>query len=204
MKQNRKAITLIISKIYYIVDHIKFDITVPPMTYSCSPTSRLLFLIFGLFLITMDVYAQEDLTVDEGDQAYNFIGIDEEGKEIALEDYRGKQYVLLNFTATYCGPCWGTYEQMNRVQKKYAEELKVISFHWDDAKAHWKKMAEKAKIDFECTSIWEAKDKAKISEVYQIDGWPYFFLIDKEGTIVAKWFGNNEKKLNRKIKKWVL
>ena len=128
-----------------------------------------------LSLISIIVYSQNSLTVDVGDKAYNFIGLDEEGTEIKLSDYKGSKYVLLNFTATYCGPCWGTYDQMNQVQEKYRNELKVISFHWDDAKEQWHKMAKNANIDFKCTSIWEANNKEQVSKVYQIDGWPYFF-----------------------------
>jgi len=141
------------------------------------------------------------LTIGKGDRAFNFIGIDEKGNEIQLNDFKGEKFVLLNFTATACGPCWGTYEQMNDVQDKYSERLKVISFHDDNMKEQWNKIAEKNEIAFKCTSIWTADNKREITKTYQIDGWPYFFLINKEGIIVEKWFGNNEKKLNRRIKR---
>ncbi|WP_100613506.1 TlpA family protein disulfide reductase [Confluentibacter citreus] len=162
------------------------------------------FILLSLALLFFShIYSQNNFTVDAGDQAYDFIGINEHGEEIKLSDYNGKKYILLNFTATYCGPCWGTYNQMNKVQEKYKNELKVISFHWDDAKEQWNKMAKRANIDFKCTSIWDAKNKDEISKIYQIDGWPYFFLIDKKGTIVEKWFGNNEKRLDRKLIKYL-
>lgn len=118
---------------------------------------------------SISIYSQ-NITVDIGDQAYDFTGIDEKGNEIKISDYKNEKYILLNFTATYCGPCWGTYSQMNRVQEIYQNELKVISLHWDNEKEQWAKMAEKAKIEFNCTSIWEAKDKSKICDIYKIDG----------------------------------
>jgi len=163
----------------------------------------LLTLIFGSIAILN--YAQEkiDLTIDKGDQAYNFTGIDEKGNEIQINDFKREKFILLNFTATACGPCWGTYEQMNQVQEKYSNSLKVISFHEDNMKEQWNKIAKKNGIEFNCTSIWAADNKKEISKVYQIDGWPYFFLINKEGIIVEKWFGNNEKKLNKRINKYL-
>ena len=164
----------------------------------------LLILIFGFITVLNYAQGKNDLAVDKGDQAFNFIGIDEEGNEIEINDFKGKKFVLLNFTATACGPCWGTYEQMNRVQEKYSERLKVISFHQDsNMKEQWNKIAKKNGIEFNCTSIWTADSKKEIGKVYQIDGWPYFFLINKEGIIVEKWFGNNEKKLNKRIKKYL-
>jgi len=156
-------------------------------------------LIFGF--ITVLNYAQEKggFLVDKGSQAYNFVGMDRKGNEIEINDFKGKKFVLLNFTATACGPCWGTYEQMNRVQDKYSDRLKVISFHEDNLKEQWNEIAKKNGIEFNCTSIWTADNKREISKIYQIDGWPYFFLINKKGVIVEKWFGNNEKKLNKRI-----
>ncbi|PKQ45843.1 TlpA family protein disulfide reductase [Confluentibacter flavum] len=107
------------------------------------------FILFILALLFFcQTYSQINFTVDAGDQAYDFIGIDDNGEEIKLSDYNGKKYILLNITATYCGPCWGTYNQMNKVQEKYKNELKVISFHWDNEKEQWYKMAQKANIDF--------------------------------------------------------
>lgn len=154
-----------------------------------------------ILFIFVTVYGQKSLIVDVGDPAFEIIGKDETGNEIKLSDYKGNRYVLLNFTATYCGPCWDTYDQLNNVQEKYKEELKVISIHWDDLREQWNKIANHKNIKFECTSIWEVREKDHIMDVYQIDGWPYFFIIDKEGKIVTKWFGARERKLKRMLRK---
>jgi peroxiredoxin len=160
-------------------------------------------IIFGFITIWNFGQGKDSFIVDKGDQAFDFVGMDEKGNEIKLSDFKGEKFVLLNFTATACGPCWGTYDQMNRIQDKYSERLKVISFHEDNFREQWNEIAEKNGIEFNCTSIWTAENKKEISKVYQIDGWPYFFLIDKKGFIVEKWFGNNEKKLKKRIKKYL-
>src|SRR5690625_661385 len=67
--------------------------------------------------------------VEAGDKAYDFIGYDEAGSKIRLSDFEGDKYVLLNFTATACAPCWKTYLPMNEMQEKYVDQLKVISIH---------------------------------------------------------------------------
>ena len=151
----------------------------------------------------VSVIAQNDFKVDVGDPAYEIIGTDEKGAEIKLSDYKNDKFVLLSFSATYCGPCWETYDQMNEVQDMYKGQLKVIAIHWDDLKEQGDKIAKSKNIQFKCTSIWEAEEKAKVMDVYGIDGWPYFFIIDKEGMIVAKWFGARERKMKRMLRKWI-
>ena len=141
----------------------------------------LLTLIFGFITILSHSQVKDSFIVSKGDHAYNFVGMDEKGNEIQLNDFKGE----------------------NRIQDKYSDRLKVISFHEDNLKTQWENIAERKGIKFNCTSIWTADNKKEISKVYQIDGWPYFFLINKEGVIVTKWFGNDEDKLNRRIKKYL-
>ncbi len=158
------------------------------------------FLVVFLSGFTL-LHAQQTITVDVGDPAVEVMGYDEAGKPVRLSDYSKEKYVLLNFTATYCGPCWKTYQHMNDIQENYKEDLKVISVHWDDLREQWSTIAQNKNIEFQCTSLWEVRDKKKIMDTYQIDGWPYYFIIDKNGMIVAKWFGARGGKLKRMIRK---
>jgi peroxiredoxin len=162
---------------------------------------KLLFILLLLTQVQDRTFGQDEHKVDKGDKAYNFIGIDQNGSEVSIDSYRGK-YILLNFTATFCGPCWSTYNQMNKLQEEYLNELKVISFHWDDEKVEWQRIADKHQIKFNCTSVWEAEKKTEISEIYQVDGFPYFFMIDRNGRIVKKWFGNRNEKLERIVRRY--
>jgi peroxiredoxin len=153
-------------------------------------------------------FSQDKKKIKIGDTALNFVGFDQNGTEIKLSDYRNKRYVLLNFTSIGCGYCWPTYNEMNIVQEKYKEELKVISFHHEneDLKNKWYEMAAKYKIDFKCTSIWNVIDKTNVYHNYNVPGWPYYFFIDKNGNILGKWWGTKgldhlEKKLKKYMKK---
>ncbi|MFO8234637.1 MAG: TlpA disulfide reductase family protein [Bacteroidales bacterium] len=160
--------------------------------------------IFFVFMMGLKAYPQGNPSkVDVGDKAFDIKGLDETGKEIKLSDYYGEKYILLNVTATYCNGCWKTYDHMNEAQDKYGDKLKVISFHYDDLRDQWNKIAKHSEIDFRCTSIWEAENKSQISKTYQIDGFPYFFIIDKEGIIVEKWLGISKIRMNWKLKKYL-
>lgn len=153
-----------------------------------------------IIIISLKTYAQKALKVSIGDRAYNIVGTDENENSVDISDYRDK-YVLLNFTATNCGPCWKTYDIMNEMQENYSNDLKIISFHFDDEIEKWYLMAEKMDIDFKCISIWYSQEKPKIIDIYQIDGFPYFYLINKDGLIIDKWFGNQRNKMVRSLRK---
>lgn len=161
-------------------------------------STKLTFLI--IMMISLENFTQNSKIISVGDKLFNISGTDEFGKKIDISDYKEK-YILLNFTATNCGPCWKTYNVMNELQSTYLNKLKIISFHADNDMEKWKSIAKELNISFNCSTIWDSKEKSKILEIYNIDGFPYFFLINKDGIIVKKWFGNQKEKLIRNLKR---
>jgi thiol-disulfide isomerase/thioredoxin len=53
------------------------------------------------------------------------------GKELSLEAYKGK-VVLLNFWATWCGPCRAEIPSLIRIQEAYKDRLQIIGMDVDD------------------------------------------------------------------------
>lgn len=140
-------------------------------------------------------------SIDIGSEAIDIKGYDVKSqKQIKLSQFKNKKNVLLNFTATYCGPCWKTYPQMDKIQKKYASDLKVISIHGDEKKDTWYKIAKRLKINFEAATIWDIEEKEKIKGIYKIKQYPTFFIINKDGFIIDKWVGNRKKYMDLSIK----
>jgi len=151
-----------------------------------------------LFFIGQCLCAQSEDILNKGDLVPNFTEVDEHGNEINLTDYRGK-VVLLNFTATWCGPCWETYTPMEELQNRYNDDLIIISFHLDDMKKKWKKKAASKGIEFDVISIWDSENKKDIMNSFAPDLFPNFVLLDKDGIIKKKWTGNSEKHLRRNV-----
>src|SRR5215472_16122946 len=56
---------------------------------------------------------------------------DLDGKELSLEAYKGK-VVLLNFWATWCGPCRAEIPSLIRIQEAYRDRLQIIGMDVDD------------------------------------------------------------------------
>lgn len=153
-----------------------------------------------VFFTALFAQAQSKEKIRKGDDAIDFAAITEDGAAVRLSDLNDK-YILLDFTHIGCGPCWQSYPHLTEVQAKYKENLRVVTFHIDDMKDKWKEFAERRGIAVNWLTLWDIENKNDVMKQYQIDGFPYYFLIDETGKIVEKIFGYNKNKINSRLKK---
>jgi thiol-disulfide isomerase/thioredoxin len=133
-----------------------------------------------------------------GKAAPEFALEDMSGKKVSLASYKGKA-VLINFWATWCGPCKIETPWLIELRNKYASqgfEVLGISTEGDelkkDDKAGWAK--DKAAI---AKFVAEEKvpypvlvDGDSISQAYGgLDAMPTSFYVDRKGTVVAAQMG---------------
>lgn len=121
-----------------------------------------------------------------------------EGKNIKLADYRGKA-VLLNFWATYCGPCRIEMPWFADIQNKYAARgFQIVAVADDDAsKATIKEFADSVHANY---PILLGKDA--MVDSYGVEGLPTSFFIDRNGNIVDSTLGlASKKELEERIEK---
>src|SRR6201982_2163715 len=69
--------------------------------------------------------------VRDPDPAPELKAKDVNGKELSLDAYKGK-VVLLNFWATWCGPCRAEIPSLIRIQEAYKDRLQIIGMDVDD------------------------------------------------------------------------
>ena len=105
------------------------------------------------------------------------------GEEVAIRSFRGK-YVLLDFWASWCGPCIG---EMPNVHKAYDllhdKGFEVISISTDRKESDWRKaMKEKQMEHF----VNLRDTKGVLCEIFNRDAIPFILLLDPQGRIVAK------------------
>lgn len=134
-------------------------------------------------LVTRDIP-----TVKIDSDIYDFTGQDKGGNSFNTEDYRGK-YLLLDFAATGCGPCWAGYPELVAETAKY-DKLKVLTFNQDDAIDTWQAIADNKNIKLDWPVLWSGEKKKEVFEIYKIEGWPNFFLISPEGKVLDQWMGS--------------
>jgi len=105
-----------------------------------------------------------------------------EEKALSLADYKGK-VVLLNFWATWCGPCRAEVPDLVELQKKYADQLQIIGLVVDDDdEGAIKKFVDEFGINY---PVGLATDAVRL-QYGGIPALPTSFLLDAEGRVVQK------------------
>jgi thiol-disulfide isomerase/thioredoxin len=92
---------------------------------------------------------------DMGKIAPDFTLLDSAGKKVTLSDYRGKNYVLVDFWATWCGPCRAEFPALKVAQEKYKNKgLVILGVSIDADYVKWKtKLAEPGFTTW--THVWD-------------------------------------------------
>ena len=111
---------------------------------------------------------------------FNLPGLD--GKPVTLADARGK-VVLLNFWATWCGPCRAEIPDLIELQSKYKDRLQIIALTVDeDDAATIRKVVEKTGINYP-VAMASPEIRLKYGGIMAL---PTSFMLDTEGRVVQK------------------
>lgn len=113
------------------------------------------------------------------------------GKTVKLSDYKGK-IVIIDFWATWCGPCRRGIPDLISLQKEYADKLVVIGISVDREGQTKKDVPAFTKNNGINYPIVYADNKV-ISDYGGIEAIPTSFIIDKKGNIVKNFVGLVEK-----------
>lgn len=110
---------------------------------------------------------------------------DVNGNSVSISDFKGK-YVLIDFWASWCGPCRRENPNLLKAYNKYKDKgFTVVGVSLDEKEASWKKAIAKDQMPW--TQLSDLKGfKGEVAEYYNISGIPYILLIDKEGKIIDK------------------
>lgn len=128
----------------------------------------------------------------------NFNAIDINGKQITLNQFKGKKVVLLDFWASWCAPCRKSFPHLKELHQKYHKdgfEILAISVI-DHSKESWKKAIDKDNINdwYNIASVF--MDGKGINKVFIEDynplPIPKKILIDRTGQVAGVWVGYSE------------
>lgn len=119
------------------------------------------------------------------------------GEDVSLADLKGK-IVLLDFWATWCGPCKQSFPAMQKVVNKYKKDKEVVFLFIDTWDKNQKSAADFLKSNNYDFELLFDTDKSDVAKQYKLTGIPAKILIDKEGIIrysLKGFSGSDEKNL---------
>lgn len=137
-----------------------------------------------------------------GKHAPDFSSIDVKGEIVSLASFRDKSVVLLDFWASWCGPCRKLTPVLKELYSTYHEKgFDIICITIDDDKESWLKAIQHDEIEMwyhipavnsltKISAVNTAGDN--ISEKYEISPIPIQLLIDRNGIIIARLDGQSE------------
>jgi thiol-disulfide isomerase/thioredoxin len=114
-------------------------------------------------------------------------------------DAMGGRVVLIDFWATWCGPCNVELPHMKKIAKEFAgQPLVIISVSWDNDEAKWKSFIQKNDM----TWMQYRDADHKLSNLFEINAIPHYFTIDSDGVLTAEMLGEGSD-VEGKLKKLV-
>ncbi len=120
------------------------------------------------------------------------------GKHFNLDEMNGR-VVLIDFWATWCGPCNVELPHMKQLAAKYANEpFELISISWDADEGKWKQFI----ADHGMTWNQYRDADHSLSNAFAINAIPHYFTIDANGVLTAENLGSGSN-IDGKIKKLV-
>lgn len=144
--------------------------------------NSLILLVFCLiFTACGQVSKAEAVTygaLQEGEAMRDFTAELVNGDSFTLSDHKGK-VILLNFWATWCGPCVGEMPAFTRLTEQYGDDLALLAVNSGESK----KVVTSFLLDNGYTYPVALDTDYAISSIYPSDGIPYTVIFDTEGNV---------------------
>ena len=120
-----------------------------------------------------------------GNEAPDFAQNDPEGNPVTLSSLKGK-VVLLDFWASWCGPCRRENPNVVRLYEKYKDKgFEILGVSLDRDKARWLQAIEKDGLKWLHVSDLKGW-KNEVAQLYGVSSIPHTVLLDAEGKIIAQ------------------
>jgi peroxiredoxin len=121
---------------------------------------------------------------EAGRAAPNFHLRDLADGSASLTDYRG-EWVLVNFWASWCGPCRSEVPDLQQLIQRRPNDIVVLGVNQQETRDAAAKFAE----EFDVTYPMVLDRSGEVSQAYRAQGLPVSYLVNPEGVIVKAYLG---------------
>ena len=134
---------------------------------------------------TTDADETENNKEDEKVSAPDFTVTDNDGNEVKLSDFEGKP-VVVNFWASWCGPCKAEMPEFEEAYKKYGENIHFLMVNSTDGSQETVETAKEFIVSEGYTFPVYYDTESNASIVYGVTGLPTTYFIVADGNVIAK------------------
>lgn len=137
----------------------------------------------ALILVKGKAKDEESRAPYRGQVARDFSAITTTGDSLKLFEHlaRNEKYILLDFWGSWCGPCLVEFPKLREMQNQYSDRLSIIGIALDEKEALSLAVEE---YDVDWPQIQQSSMASPIIKDYHIFGFPTYFLIGPDSTIV--------------------
>jgi len=109
------------------------------------------------------------------------------GKTFQLSDFRGR-VVLLDFWASWCGPCRNALPKLKQLQAVYgSDQFTVMSISADDDQQTWRTFVSSHQM----TWLQQFDGNGSIRHSFSVNSFPTYILVGRDGTILNRYVGED-------------
>lgn len=134
-----------------------------------------------IFALTLTVFAATSLASSgmEGQTAPDFALKSSTGENLRLSEFRG-DVVMINFWATWCGPCRQEMPLLDELYTRYERVgFNLLGVNIDDDSRRAMQMIEDLGVNFPV--LFDARKE--VSKLYEVEAMPVTVLVDREGNV---------------------
>jgi cytochrome c biogenesis protein CcmG, thiol:disulfide interchange protein DsbE len=108
------------------------------------------------------------------------------GPVLSLEEHRGRP-MIINFWASWCGPCYEEAPHLERIWRRFGDEVLVVGIQTQDRDARSQGRAFIEQFGLSFPNLYD--NDSRVSIAYGLFGVPETFFVARDGTVVYKHAG---------------
>lgn len=177
--------------------HVAEQLKREPFTYDQAYLDELA----GLFAASRDTcaplrefreYLEKAAAFTQGKPLEDGVVLTPDGKEeTLLAQLNGEGHTLIDFWASWCGPCRASFPHLRKMHEQYGEKVRFVSLSVDTKEADWQQAMTEEGLPW--PQFLASKELSKaIGDLYGITAIPTFLLVDAEGRIVFSGHSSGE------------
>lgn len=147
-------------------------------TFKTRKSALIIFILCLCLFLAACAKKEETAPLKVGDDARDFTATLMDGSTFQLSEQQGRA-VLLNFWATWCGPCVAELPAFSRLTEAYGDRIALLAVNCGEDEQTVKSFLEKNGYTFPVALDLEGK----IAELYPTDGIPYTLILSADGKV---------------------